>query len=80
MEDFDILCLKVLFLLSTPLRVSIQGISSSVSFSLTIVELEVITREFLGPADLFEAQTLCVYKLSEIVIIGKHKDFILRAL
>ena len=53
-----------------------QGISSSVSLALTIVDLKVETREFLSPMDLSGAQTFCVYELSEIVMIGKHEDFI----
>ena len=36
-------------------------------------------REFLGPADLFETQTLCIYELTEIVMVSKHEDFMLRA-
>lgn len=30
--------------------------------------------------DLFRAQTFCIYKLSEVVIVGKYKNFILKAL
>lgn len=30
--------------------------------------------------DLFGAQTFCIYKLSEVVIVGKYKNFILKAL
>ena len=37
-------------------------------------------REFLSPVDLSGAQTLCVHKLSEVVMAGKHEDFISRAL
>ena len=62
------------------LGVPIQGISSSVSLALTIFDLKVITEEFLSPADLFEVQTFCVHELSEVVMVGKHEDFMLRAL
>ena len=42
--------------------------------------LEVVTREFLGLADLSGAQTLHIYETAEIVIVDKHGDFMLRAL
>ena len=45
-----------------------------------IIDLEVVTREFLSLADLSGNQTLCVHELWEVVIVGKHKDFMLRAL
>ena len=80
MQDFDVLCSEGVFFLSIPLGVSRQGISSSVSFALTIIDLEVVTREFLGPADLFGAQTLCIHELSEVVMVGKHENFMSRAL
>ena len=52
MQDFDVFCLEGVFFLSVPLGVLRQGISSSVSFALMIIDSEVVTREFLGPADL----------------------------
>ena len=43
-----------------------------------IVDLEVVTKKFLGPIDLFEAQTLCVYELAEVVVVSKYKHLMLR--
>ena len=80
MQDFYVFCLKGDFFLRIPLGVLRQGISGSVSFTLTIIDSEVVTKEFLGPADLSKTQTLCVYKSSEVVMVGKHEDFMLRAL
>ena len=80
MQDFDVLCSEGLFLFDTSLRVSRQGISSSVSLALTIVDSEVVTREFLGPADLSGAQTLRIHESSEVIIVDKHEDFMSRAL
>ena len=79
-QNLDVLRLESLFLLSTPLRVLRQGIGSSVSLALMIVDLEVVTREFLGSADLSEAQTLRVHELAEVVVVGKHENFMSRAL
>ena len=80
MQNLDVLCSESVFFLSTPLRVLRQGIGSSVSLALTIIDSEVVTKEFLSPADLPGAQTLRVHKLSEVVMVGKHEDFMLRAL
>ena len=80
MQDFDVLFSKGVFFLSVPLGISRQGISNSVSFALMIIDLKVVTREFLGSAGLSRAQTLCIHELLKVVIVGKHKDFMSRAL
>ena len=79
LEDFDVLGMEGFFLFYTSLRVSRQGVSSSISLPLTIVDLDVVTREFLGSADLFKAQTLYIHELAEIVMVDKHKNFMLGA-
>ena len=76
MEDLDVLGIQGVFLFCTLLRVSRQGISSSVSFALTIIDSEVVTREFLGPADLPGAQTLRVYELTKVVVVYKAEDLV----
>ena len=78
MQDFDVLGAEGFFLLCTPLRVLRQGISSSVSFALMIVDLEVVAREFLGPADLSGAQTLRLHEPTEVVVVGEYKHLMLR--
>ena len=80
MQNFDVLCLEAFFLLNTPLRVLRHGIGSSVSLALTIIDLEVVMKEFLSPADLSGTQTLCLHELTEVIIVGKYKDFMLKAL
>ena len=79
-QNLDLLRSEGVFLLSTPLRVSRQGIGSPISLTLTIIDLEVVTKEFLSPADLLGAQILRVHELSEVVMVSKHEDFMLRAL
>ena len=79
MQNLDVLCSEGLFLLSTPLRVLRQGIGSSVSFALTIVDSEVVTRKLLGSADLSGAQTLRVYEPAEVVVVGEYEHLMLRA-
>ena len=80
MQNLDVLRSKGLFLFSNPLRGSRQGIGNSVYLALIIIDLEVLTREFLSLADLFRAQTLHVHELSEVVMVGKHEEFMSRAL
>ena len=78
-QNLDLLRLEGILLLSTPLRVSRQGNGSSVSLALIIIDLELISRKFLSLTDLSGAQTLHVHELSEVVIVGKHEDFMSRA-
>ena len=78
MQDFDVLGAEGFFLLCTSLRVSRQGISSSVSLALTIVDLEVVARELLGPADLSKAQTLRLHEPTKVIVVGEYKHLMLR--
>ena len=78
MQDLDVFGAEGLFFFCTLLRVLRQGISSFVNFALTIVDLKVIIREFLGPADLFGAQTLYVYKPAEVGVVSKYKHLMLK--
>ena len=80
MQDLDILGKEGLFFFCTLLRISRQGISSSISLVLIIIDTKVVTRKFLGPADLPRAQTLRVYEPTEFVVVDKHKNFMSRAL
>ena len=78
MENFDVFGSKNLFFLCTVLRVSRQGISGSISLVLTIINLKVVIKKFLSQADLPGAQTLCVHKLAEVVVVGEYKHLMLR--
>ena len=80
MQNLDVLRLEGFFLLSTLLRILRQGIGSSVSLVLTIIDPKVVTREFLSPADLSGAQILCVHEPTKVVMVDKHKAFMSRAL
>ena len=46
-------------------------------FALVIVDLEIISKEFLHPTNLFEAQTLCIYETTKIVMICKNMYLVL---
>ncbi len=53
-----------------------QGISSSISLSLAIVDPEVIPEEFLGPTDLPGTQALGIHESAEIVVVGEDQNLI----
>ena len=75
-EDLDVLETKSVFLFYTLLGVLRQGIGSFVSFALTIIDSEVVTREFLGPADLPGAQTLRIHELTKVIVIYKDENLV----
>ena len=79
-EDTSILNLKNLLLMGAFLGEGGQDISGGVSFALSIVYAKVILKKLLGLADLARTQTLCIHKLAEVIIIGKHENLILVAL
>lgn len=53
-----------------------QSISHSISFSLIIIDLEGISRKFLGPSDLTKAQIICIHELIEVVMISKDEKLV----
>ena len=79
MQDFDVLYSEGIFLVCIPLGILRQGISSSVSFALTIVDSKVVIRELLGPVDLSGAQTLRVHEPAEVVVVGEYEHLMLGA-
>ncbi len=79
MKNLGVLISKSLFLGLASLGEARQGISRNISLSLTIIDLEVVSRELLGPADLTRAQTFRIYKLMEIIMVSKDKDLVFAA-
>ena len=68
------------FFLNTLLGVIRQNIDSSVCLALSVINLNVVSRKFLNLAYLSEAQILYLIKLSEVIIVSKYKNFMLKAL
>ncbi len=79
MEDLGVLISESFFLGLTSLREARQGISRSISLSLTIIDSEVVLREFLGSADLTRAQALCIYELTEVIMVSKDENLVFAA-
>ncbi len=57
-----------------------QSISRSISFSLTIIDSKVVSRELLGPANLTRAQAFCIHESTEVIMVSKDEDLIFVAL
>ncbi len=76
MKNLEILLSKSLFLDLASLREAKQGINCSISLSWTIIDLEMIFRELLCPADLTRAQTLCIHRLAEVIIVSNDEDLV----
>ena len=70
MQNFDLLGSMGLFFFCTLLRISRQGVSSSICLAPIIIHSKVVTKEFLSPVDVFAAQPLCVHVLTEVVMVG----------
>ena len=43
-----------------------------------VIDLEVVMRKFLNSADYSRAQTFHIYELSEVIMVGKYVDFMLK--
>ena len=78
MENLGVLSSKLSFLIMPSLREAREGVCSSVCFALTIIDLKVVTREFLSLADLSGAETLRVHEPAEVVVVGEYKHLMLR--
>lgn len=63
MKNLEVFIVKSFFLSLAFLSKAIQGISRNISFFLTIIDLEVVLREFLGFVDLMRAQAFSIYEL-----------------
>ncbi len=80
MKNLSILILERFFLGLAPLWEARQNISRSISFSLTIIDLEVVSRELLGPADLTRAQAFRIHESTKVVMVSKDEDLAFAAL
>lgn len=56
-----------------------QSISCNISLFLTIIDFEVVTREFLGLANVTRTRIFYIYKLIKFTIISKNKNLVFAA-
>ncbi len=76
MKNLGILIFESFFLSLTSLREARQSISYRITFFLTIINLEVVSRDLVGSTDLTKAQALDIHKSTEVVIVSKNKDLV----
>ena len=79
MENLSVLSSKLFFFILTSLKEAKESICSPVGLALTIIDLEMISGELLSPTDLFRAQALRIYVLTEVIIVSKYQNFVLIA-
>ncbi len=79
MKNLEVLISKSLFIGLAFLMEVRQGISRTLSFSLRIIDSKIVLRELFGSADLTRAQTLCIYKLAEVIMVSKDKKLVFAA-
>ena len=79
MKNLGILISESFFLGLASLGEMRQGISRSISFFLTIIDSEVVSRELLGPADLTRAQAFCIHESTEVIMVSKDEDLVFAA-
>ena len=77
MQNLCILGSESFFFFNILLEVLWQDISSFISFVLLIINLKVVSWQFLSLIYLFRAHTLCIYEALEVIVVYKHKDFML---
>ncbi len=76
MKNLSILISKRFFFGLASLWEAKQNISHIISFILIIIDVEVVSRELLGLADLTRAYVFHIHELIEVVIVNKDKDLI----
>ena len=64
MKNLHVFGLKFFFFI----KASLEETQESIGLALLIINLKIILEELLGLPDLTRAQSLCVYKLTEVVM------------
>ena len=75
-KNLSIFIFERFFLSLVSLGKARYNISRSISFSLMIIDLKVVLKEFLGPTDLGRAQAFRIHELTKIIIVSNDKDFV----
>lgn len=76
-QDLGILGSQDDVLFGIPLGVFKQGISSSISFALMIIDPKVVSKQLLSSTNLSRAQTFGIYEVSQVVIVHKDENLML---
>ena len=79
MKDSAVLSSQLIFLILAPLEKPRPSIYSRICLALAIIDPKVITRELLGPPDLFGAHALCIHETTEVIVVRKDENLMLAA-
>ena len=79
MKDLSVLSLKLFFFIKAPLKKVRKYIYWSIYFTFIIINSKIVTKKLLNLTDLTKVQTLCIYKLFEVIMVGKIKDLVFAA-
>lgn len=66
--DIHVLGFEGLFFLGTSLEEFRKSVNYFMGLILTIVDSEVVSKELASPPDLFKAQDICIYELSDVAV------------
>lgn len=76
MKDSSVFYLKKFFFFLVSRKIIKQSVYSYICFTIAIINLEIITKTFWGPSNLFEIKVFCIYKLFKVVVVSKNEDYI----
>ena len=79
MEDLSVVSFKLFFFIETPLKKAWQYVCYSIYFILTIINLKILTKNFLDPTNLTKAQTLYIQELLKVIIVNKDENLVFAA-
>lgn len=79
MKNLSNLILEHFFLRLASLEKARQSISCSISFSLIIIELEIVFKKLLGSADLTKAQAFHIHELTKVIMGSKNNNLVFAA-
>ena len=77
MKNSAILSLELIFLILASLEKPQQSICSCICLVLAIINSKMVSGEFLGPIDLFGAQTLYIHEILDVIVVCKDKNLML---
>ena len=79
MKDLAILSFELIFFILSFLKKSQQSIYSFICLVLAIIDLKMVSKELLGQIGLLGAQTPCIYKTTEIIMVHHDKNLMFAA-
>ena len=77
MKDSTILSLELILFILAFLGKLRQSICSRICLTLAIVDLEMVSRELLGAADLSGAQALRIHETTDVIMVRKDENLML---